>query len=261
MTERNDSASNEQAAIDSKPAEKPPRKIAIVGKATSSMMLAPYDDESWEIWGLSDCWRYVPRLTRSFEIHDYETGKHRWKKEYTDWLAKNQKMVWIHAPHEDLPDANIFPFAKLLEEFHPYFTNSVSWMLALAMLEGCSEIGLFGVDMAQSDPATGRNGEYEHQRPSCEYFIGLAQGMGIKVNIPPQSDLLKAQQLYAYQSHKGDRYVWHQARLQELSNRMNTLVAQERRLLRELEDTRRNISRMQGAMESDEYTLRARPGG
>lgn len=261
MTERQDSASQEQAAIDSKPAEKPPRKIAIVGKATSSMMLAPYDDDSWEIWVLSDCFKFVPRITRSFEIHDYDTGCHRWKKEYTDWLKANIPKLVVHSAHPDLPGAMVYPWKKVLEEFLPYFTNSVSWMLALAMLEGCSEIGIYGVDMAQSDPATGRNGEYEHQRPSCEYFIGLAQGIGIKVTIPPQSDLLKARKLYAYESHKGDGYVWHQSRLQELANRKGAVVAEKRKLRRLLRDADRNEARMQGAMESDDYTFRARPGG
>lgn len=237
------------------------RKIAIIGKATSSMLLAPYEDPTWEIWGLSDCWRYVPRLDRSFEIHDYNTGCHRWKKEYTDWMKANQDKLVIHAAHPDLPDATPFPWIEILSHFRAYFTNSVSWMIALAMKEGCTHLALFGVDMAQSDPGKGSNGEYETQRPSCEYYIGYGDGIGIDIHIPPQSDLLKPGQLYALESHKGSRYLWQQSRYQELSTRQNALVATKRRLQRELDEAEQNIARMQGAMESDAYTFRARPGG
>ena len=39
--------------------------------------------------------------------------------------------------------------------------------------------------------------EYYWQRPSCEYFIGLARGMGITVYLPDDCDLLKTRFLYA----------------------------------------------------------------
>ena len=46
---------------------------------------------------------------------------------------------------------------------------------------------MYGVDMAQD---TLLAAEYSEQRPSCEYFIGLAEGAGIRVDIPGGSDLL-----------------------------------------------------------------------
>ena len=42
------------------------------------------------------------------------------------------------------------------------------------------------------------NSEYHHQRPSCEYFLGIAEGMGLKVFIPDEADLLKTRFLYGF---------------------------------------------------------------
>jgi hypothetical protein len=79
-----------------------------------------------------------------------------------------------------------------------YFTNSISFMIAYAVYEGLvcghqwDEIHVYGVDMAVGD-------EYIAQRPSCEYWIGIAEGMGVKVYIPDASDLCKTTFLYAWE--------------------------------------------------------------
>jgi len=54
-----------------------PGKIAIIGKAPSSMQLAPYNDESWEIWSINDSIyrQQVPRASRQFELHNIELTK------------------------------------------------------------------------------------------------------------------------------------------------------------------------------------------
>ena len=40
-----------------------------------------------------------------------------------------------------------------------------------------------------------------HQRPSCEWLIGWAQGKGIKVYIPDTADLLKSTHHYGLEDH------------------------------------------------------------
>ena len=67
-------------------------------------------------------------------------------------------------------------------------------MVALAILENASHIGVWGVDMATS-------GEYASQRPSCEHILGIAQGLGISVFVPPESDLLKSAYQYGADDH------------------------------------------------------------
>lgn len=195
------------------------KKIAIIGKATSSRHLAPYDDPSWQIWVLSDNYKHCPRWDKWYELHSIQEGQQRWQPGYWPKMLEHQDRLVIQAPHPDLPRATVYPLQEVLSRFGDYLNNSVSFMVAAALLEGVHELGLWGVDMACSDPARGNNGEYEHQRPSCEFFLGIAHGMGVHLHIPAQSDLLRAGRLYAFESHRGSNYLKYQARCQELRER------------------------------------------
>ena len=76
--------------------------------------------------------------------------------------------------------------------FGDYFYSTISYMLALAIAEGFEEIGLWGIDLAHDS-------EYEYQKPSAEYFLGIARGQGIKIYLPEQSALLKGMYRYGYE--------------------------------------------------------------
>jgi hypothetical protein len=200
------------------------RRIAIVGKAPDSQHLVPYDDPSWEIWGLGCGAKLMKRWDRWFELHPLEANRERWAKVapgFWSWLKEDHgKPLYIQDTHPELPHAKSYPLRQYLDKFGSYFTNSISFMLAMAIDEGCAEIGVFGVNMAQSDPVRGQNGEYQHQRPSCEYFIGLAVGAGIKVGIPEESDLCKVGRLYAFDgTNDALRKKW-EARKKELHARL-----------------------------------------
>lgn len=68
-------------------------------------------------------------------------------------------------------------------------------MIALALTEGVSAIGLFGVNYSTES-------EYQRQRGSCEYWLGRASGMGVRVVLPEQCTLLREPALlYGYESH------------------------------------------------------------
>lgn len=226
-------------------------KIAIIGKAPSSRDLAPYKDPEWEIWSLGDNWRNIPRWDRWFELHDLREGVKRWPKEHVEWI-KACPELWVAHPHPDLPQAKLYPKDEVLSRFFRYFNNSISWMIALAMLEratgvrNVTDIGLWGVDMAVSDPALGNNGEYEHQRPSCEFYIGMAAGMGIKMHIPEQSDLLKTPRLYGFDSHTGEGFAKHRAREKELK-------ARQQKAQQTIEAAQQELYVISGALQDCQY--------
>jgi hypothetical protein len=92
----------------------------------------------------------------------------------------------------EIPHSVAYPINEIIAKYGGYFTNTISYMIAYAIYLGAKEIGIWGVDMAVDS-------EYHHQRPSCEYFIGLAKGMGINVVIPAESDLCKVLFLYGFQ--------------------------------------------------------------
>lgn len=179
-----------------------PLKVAILGTAPGYMD-APFGDPSWEIWGLSRTYNSLPRYDRWFELHELEHVCSTWspgsevaeraaRADYHRWLKTAECPVYLRRPRPDrVPNGVQFPFTELLSRFpRRYFTNTVSWMIAQAISMGAEEVGVWGVDMALSS-------EYGHQRPSCEYFLGLAEGLGVKVTIPIKSDLLKTRRIYA----------------------------------------------------------------
>jgi hypothetical protein len=215
----------------------PRKKIAIVGKAPSSLGLAPYEDSSWQIWTLSDlvfC-KQSPKFDVHFELHatNQLAGP---RKPYLDWLASiTDKPVVVRECNDDIPFGVAYPKDYIVEKFGGYFTNSVSWMIALAIDMQPSEIGIWGVDMACND-------EYAHQRPSCEYFLGVAAGRGIEVYVPSQSDLLKCSGLYGFDVRQSDMFSKWKTRCTELSGRVEK-KGEER------DTAERNVAFISGAIE------------
>lgn len=232
------------------PSNRQPRKIAIVGHAPSSMSLAPYSDASWEIWGLGNAYGLMPRWDRWFELHGLDDGRKRWASDYWTWLTTDHgKPLYINAAHPDLPHAEIYPRTEVCRQFGNYFTNSVSWMLALAIQQRPASIALYGVDMAEADSSVGQAGEYQHQRPSCEYIIGFARGLGIEVIIPESSDLLKAISQYGFDTDHAILRRRMRVRDSECDKRIAAAKQQ-------IEDAKATIWVMSGAKEERAYWWR-----
>lgn len=205
------------------------KKVYIVGFAPS-WKETPWDDKEAEIWVLNEFYKVakqVPnfRADRWFEIHNrFSLSKNM--PEHQQFLKQCFVPVYMQKKYDDIPNSIKFPKDEIIEFFKDkgckgaqYFTNSISWFIAFAIMEGFQYIGIYGVDMATDS-------EYGWQRPSCEYWIGLAEGMGIEVYIPPASDLLKCTQLYAFESDNRNR-VWIKTQEKELAKRDQQFAQQE----------------------------------
>lgn len=176
-----------------------PRKVAIVGY-THSNRDAPWDSDEWEIWGLNNLHLWVgnTRWDAWFDIHDDKTIEA--DTQHVAWLREQHPFpIYTFNPRDEWPSSVRFPADEIKARFGTYLTNSISWMVAYAITQvewavgDGAEIGIYGVDMAVGGKD---GGEYAFQRPSCEYFIGIARGMGIDVTIAPASDLLKSANVY-----------------------------------------------------------------
>ena len=75
--------------------------------------------------------------------------------------------------------------------------------VAVVSVESAGEREVIGIETDSNtfvaEGFLSHNSEYFHQRPSCEYFLGMAVGKGIKVFIPDTCDLLKTRFLYGAQ--------------------------------------------------------------
>lgn len=177
------------------------RKVALCGSHSTSLEDAPWGDPSWEFWGhaSSRAW-YKVRMDRYFDLHPKACWSRGGKKgaQHPRWLAQNTVPIYMQDKYPEVPASVKYPKGRILLEFadaRGYFTNHVAWMIALALTEGVETIGLFGVNY-------GTEGEYENQRGSCEYWLGRASGMGVRIILPEQCSLLRVPALlYGYESH------------------------------------------------------------
>ena len=247
----------------------PGKKVAIVG-FTASKDLAPWDQPGWEIWLCNNLWKLSPpQWDRLYDLHESEeivkdrehdaflrgqTQKHRDGQKVT----LGDRPVYCFEPRKEWPTAVKFPRDEITAKLGNYFTNSISWMIAHALMEihagadkqtgqkaqaeyvANSEIHVYGVDMA-----TG--GEYAAQRPSCEYLLGIAVGMGIKVYIPPQSDLLKTAAMYGT---GGDTPL--RAKMEE---RKTELQARKSAIENQLAQFQTQLAQIVGALETTNYII------
>jgi len=158
------------------------RKIALVGTAPSGEY-APYEDPSWEIWGVSARAEYVTRADRWFELHRLSGEPNEWMARWRDELTGIAKDTPLFMLYPSIEGAVAYPFDHITARFGTYFmTSSFAWMMALALDELCpidappigGEIAIFGVDMEYDS-------EYEQQRAGFRHFLDLAKAWGVGV--------------------------------------------------------------------------------
>ncbi len=169
------------------------RKIAIVGTAPSSRVLAPLDDPSWEIWACSPGNQNLARVDRWYEIHaleaDWVDCPNDHKIKWIEWLRDKPNLV-LAEKYPGFPQARAYPIDALTKEFGPwFFTSTPSMMMAEAIHEKVDVIGVFGIDLAQAE-------EYACERTGFQFWIQEAAKRGIKVLIPPESDIAEPPPVY-----------------------------------------------------------------
>jgi len=177
------------------------RKVALCGSHSDSLRDAPWNDPTWEFWGhaSSRAWYRRP-MDRYFDLHPRACWSRGGKKSalYPKWLAKNTVPLYMQDKYSEIPSSRRYPKGQVLAEFgdaRSYFTNHVAWMIALAMTEGVSVLGLWGINY-------GTESEYVRQRGSAEYWLGRAAQSGIRIILPEQCTLLaEPSLLYGYESH------------------------------------------------------------
>ena len=159
-------------------------KVAVVGLAPSTYDDAPWMDDEWQKWGMPWDARGWPLMARHFEMHERRmmNADPFYTADYIERLGDCERL-YLQAPDERFPHAIAYPLDEVAQTIGgAYWSSSIGYMLALAIHEGATEIGIWGVDAAD---------EYQFQRQNIEYLIGLARGKGIKVHIPDASPLCK----------------------------------------------------------------------
>lgn len=191
--------------------------IGIVGSSIEESILNEFRSK-YEFWGVNNIFVKFPdtKFDRSFEIHDiyrknnvyYRRGFSHYpihsKNSVKDYLKSLNNLDCTIYTKTKLPfvkKQTLYPFERIRNIYGYYWGCSFAWMTALAIEEGAEEIGFFGCGLSGN--------EYYYQRPSTEYYIGIARGKGVKIFIHESSNLLKADYEYAFREDPSLIYLLH----------------------------------------------------
>lgn len=203
------------------------RRICIAGTAPTWKEI-PWDDPTLEIWALNDMHLLrIPRADRWFDLHpldkmhfrkpnkkviasDVPAGYFVRPEGHLDFLRSQPIPVYVQDANAlGSPNAVTFPKADVQKALGPHFASSPAWMVGLALLEGCTELHIYGIHLATE-------WEYLKQKPNLSYLLGVAVGRGIKVVLPKGSPLLRESHEYAYQADPDIPKVAIQKRIEHL---------------------------------------------
>jgi hypothetical protein len=208
-------------------------KVYIFGAGDSGLNTLSFEGEVWGINNIMTLYPHIP-FTRIFEVHAFTRIKDTWLRKgektfrnlsintYIDQLNNSGVPIYI-LPHQECPFKNTvtIPIDALIREFRDFFSTTVSYELALAIREGFSEICLVGIDMILTS-------EYRDQRPSVTYFVGLAEGKGIKVTTSKGSPLVKNDYRYGLGISK---FTLWDRRLTEMRRHMISEISKHQSLI------------------------------
>lgn len=207
------------------------KTLCILGTSPDNCNLAPWG-EGLDMWGVNDGHRLAYMEPRWNEITGWFQIHHRWRwtqhkevpgserlrygqQHYEFLTAKDLTFpIWMQRHYEDVPRSVEYPFEEVVRQttykkiwrganyLKKYFTCSFAYMMGLALSDipgfpgPYDRVELYGVQLAQQI-------EYTMQRPSTEFWLGLAIGKGVEVYVPGNSYVLSGE-TYGYRFPHGD---------------------------------------------------------
>lgn len=221
------------------------KKLVICGLAATTRDAAPFDDPSFDVWSMHMGPFILRRVDVSFEFHDPMVFKkpEYIDKDYYDKITKMQIPIFMRKHYDDIPTSIPYPVDEIVQEFGRYFTNSVSYMLALAFRNQYEEVHLYGVEMEH-------NTEYVDQARSVIFFIGMLMGRGVKIFIPPVCQLFKNKYLYGIETGQQDEDI------QKIEARRRDLQTQLTQVQGQVNSMTQQMFQLQGAINESEVINR-----
>ena len=180
-------------------ADKQKRPLVILGAGpTNAQGLEIARAKGCECWGCN--YMTDPEITMLFQMHGDSFVKARFLAHYLEHPPK----VPIIMQHkwEEIPTSVAFPMAQHEKDAgfarmtitgregrrnaKPYHSCTMGYMIALAMLTGDYDtVHIYGVDFYAE-----LRHESTYERPSVEFYMGMALARGITLDIPENSRLL-----------------------------------------------------------------------
>lgn len=149
------------------------KSVIILGMG-STMLKCKYEHETW---GVNQGYKMARKLDKLFITDGRVNFKGGQNHNFDELNALNIPIVSLHK-FPEIKKLILYPYDKIVARFDglgkEFFTNSICYMIAYALYKGYEEIKFYGVDMATSM-------EYILERGGIEYWVGRAEGMGVKI--------------------------------------------------------------------------------
>ncbi len=180
-------------------AESENETVAICGTAPSSRMMVNDQPLDVDIWALNDCYTFIDQNhlnnSRWFEIHNEDVWRGDGEAHVS--FLKAHPHVFMLQHYDEIPSSERYPFEEIRDEFFPHVDlsdsksmdemmlgSSIDFMIALALVKGYKTIKLIGINMATET-------EFRHQLPSCNFWMGMTRGRGVRLVLPDDCPMLK----------------------------------------------------------------------
>lgn len=198
-------------------------KLAIVGYATGSRDMAPFEDPEYDIAGLNQLYRFIPRANAWFDIHVNWDEDNVEGTDHRGWLTKSGLPVIMSAPDWTIPTAVRYPLDACIQIGSDYFTSTIAFMIAWGIHQGYSEVALYGIDLVVGT-------EYDVQKACAEHWLGIAHGRGMVVRLPAGCALLRHSHRYGYEREP----AWTPVQLSDYQARIKSLTGERDKMLSKL---------------------------
>lgn len=173
------------------------KKVAIIAASQiHKFQRPPFEDPEWDIWCCNSLWGLCLdahkffRADRWFELHPLEVQTEQESRDMQECPCP------LYVLGEELcPQWITFPLDKIREKFgdRDFFTCTMCYQIALALAEGYTSIGLWGMELWG-----GSARERFVELRGVEFWMGVAKGMGVEVVLPEYSCLALHPYLYGY---------------------------------------------------------------
>ena len=191
--------------------------------------------EHAELWtsnnNVVDYWDGELDWMRHFDLHPIErTGHYRegikgyraatweWYKQLKPIHPIDQKLryrtVYLLEPHGEVPAGRAYPLATIRKWVSGYsgvdrLTTTVDMQIGLALFEGVDEIILNGVGLITADHRghTALRPEWQMKHKGILWWIGFAEGRGVKVTVEGPSIFTSQGKVYGYETSGRDMEV------------------------------------------------------
>jgi hypothetical protein len=179
----------------------PARTLAIVGSHPAGLDKVPWYDPDVEILVFNEAPlkpEKYPRWDAVLQIHGpevYSSPKNWVNPDYWPWLQQDHpgKTIWMQKADPRVPQSCEYPLEGVLSMIpYRYLRSSPAAALALGIYLGYQSIALFGSELSS-------NTEYAYQAINYAFWIGLAHGRGIDLQLMCWQSEFMAQELYGWE--------------------------------------------------------------